>query len=120
MTSGSARTRPFLAALCDDDASDLRAIGRLRSHDAGDAIFHQGDDASGVHLLISGRVKITTTTAAGKEAILALRGPGDSVGELGAITHDTRSSAVRALELHAAGSVGHDPRTPAPCSRTSP
>lgn len=37
-------------------------------------------------------------TAQGKEAILALRGPGDVVGELGAITRSARSSAVRALE----------------------
>ncbi len=98
MTRDTARAGPFLGALSDEDARDLRAIGRARAYDTGDAIFHQGDDAGGVHVLLSGRVKITVMNAAGKEAILALRGPGDIVGELGAITNGTRSSAVRALE----------------------
>jgi CRP-like cAMP-binding protein len=94
----SATAGPFLAALSEDDARELRAIGRVRHYDAGEAIFHEGDDPGGVHVLLSGSVKVATTTAQGKEAILALRGPGDLVGELGAITRSARSSAVRALE----------------------
>jgi CRP-like cAMP-binding protein len=89
---------PFLAALSEDDARDLRALGRVRRYDAGDAIFHQGDDAGGVSVLLAGRVKVTSTTAAGRDVILAFRGPGDIVGEIGAISGGARSSAVRALE----------------------
>jgi CRP-like cAMP-binding protein len=89
---------PFLSALSEDDARALRALGRARSYAAGDPIFHQGDEPGGVSVLLSGRVKVCTTTAAGKEVILAFRGPGDIVGELAAITGATRSSAVRALE----------------------
>ena len=89
---------PFLAALTDDDAAELRALGRVRTYDAGDTIFHQGDDAGSVSILLEGRVKVTSVTAAGKEVILAFRGPGDIVGEVGAIAGSTRSSAVRAVE----------------------
>jgi CRP-like cAMP-binding protein len=89
---------PFLAALSDSDASDLRALGRVRSYGAGDAIFHQGDDAGSVSILLEGRVKVTSHSAAGREVILAFRGPGDIVGEVGAIAGSPRSSAVRALE----------------------
>jgi CRP-like cAMP-binding protein len=89
---------PFLAALSDRDAIDLRALGRVRSYTAGDTIFHQGDDAGSVSILLRGRVKVTSHSAAGKEVILAFRGPGDIVGEVGAIAGSTRSSAVRALD----------------------
>jgi CRP/FNR family cyclic AMP-dependent transcriptional regulator len=89
---------PFLAVLTEDDARELRSLGRVRSYSAGDAIYHQGDDAAGVSILLEGRVKIASVTAAGKEVILAFRGPGDIVGEVGAIAGWARTSAVRALE----------------------
>ncbi len=89
---------PFLTALSDDDARDLRALGRVRNYLAGDAIFHQGDDAGGVSVIIEGRVKVSSVGATGKEVILAFRGPGDIVGEVGAIAGSTRSSAVRAID----------------------
>lgn len=89
---------PFLAALSDDDAAELRTLGRVRSYATGDTLFHQGDDAGSVSILLEGRVKVTARGASGREVILAFRGPGDIVGEVGAIAGSTRSSAVRALE----------------------
>lgn len=98
VNAGIARGGPFLAALTEDDARELRALGRIRDYDAGDAIFHQGDETGDVAILLAGRVKVTNITAGGKEVILAFRGPGDIVGETGAIANATRSCAVRALE----------------------
>jgi CRP/FNR family cyclic AMP-dependent transcriptional regulator len=89
---------PFLAALTQDDARELRALGRIRRYAAGDALFHQGDDPGGVRILVEGRVKVVSVTATGREIILAFRGPGDIVGEIGAIAGSARSCAVRALE----------------------
>ena len=74
VSSGRALAGPFLAALTEDDARELRALGRVRTYSAGDAIYHQGDDAGSVSVLLEGRVKIATVTAAGKEVILAFRG----------------------------------------------
>lgn len=98
MTRRVVRNGAFLAALGEDDERELRALGRLRRYDAGDAIFHQGDDPGGVVIIVSGRVKIANVTAAGKEVILAFRGPGDIVGEIGALANTERSSAVRAID----------------------
>lgn len=44
-------------------------------------IFNQGDPADTVSLIQSGTVKITVINKQGKEAVLALLGPGDFVGE---------------------------------------
>lgn len=93
-----ATSSPFLAALSDDDARDLRALARVRSYAPGDAIFHQGDEPAGVHVMLSGRVKVSMATPGGKNVILAFRGPGDIFGELSAIGGGSRTTAVRAIE----------------------
>jgi CRP/FNR family cyclic AMP-dependent transcriptional regulator len=103
---GRDRAGPFLAALSEADARELRALGRVRRYAAGDTIFHQGDEAGGVSILLEGRVKVSAITPAGKEVILAFRGPGDVVGEVAAIAGSERSSAVRAVDPVQALAVG--------------
>jgi CRP/FNR family transcriptional regulator, cyclic AMP receptor protein len=98
VSSGRATVGPFLAALAEDDARELRELGRIRRYDAGDAIFHQGDEPGGVSIVLEGCVKVSSVSATGKEVILAFRGPGDIVGEVSAIAGAARSSAVRAVE----------------------
>jgi CRP/FNR family transcriptional regulator, cyclic AMP receptor protein len=57
-------------------------IGR-RMLDIGkkDTIFSQGDQADAVFYIQKGRVKLTVVSGRGKEATLALLGPGDFIGE---------------------------------------
>nr|MDT0665307.1 Crp/Fnr family transcriptional regulator [Micromonospora sp. DSM 115978] len=50
------------------------------------------------YLLLSGRVKVVAVTDNGYETLLALRGPGDVVGEMAAVDGGTRSATVTALE----------------------
>jgi CRP/FNR family cyclic AMP-dependent transcriptional regulator len=47
----------------------------------GEAIFHDGDRASHLHIIASGQVKLTVPTAKGQERILAVLGPDDFLGE---------------------------------------
>jgi CRP/FNR family cyclic AMP-dependent transcriptional regulator len=88
----------FLAALQTDEAAELEAAGRRRRYGAGVALFHEGDDAGPVTVLLSGRAKVATVSAAGREAIVAVRGPGDLLGELSAIDGGPRSATVTTLE----------------------
>jgi len=55
-----------------------RRLVRLK---AGDAFFSQGDAADCVFYLQSGRAKLTVISRTGKEATIAMLGPGDFVGE---------------------------------------
>lgn len=107
MEPGTSSAGPFLAALSEEDADELRALGRTRRYDAGDPLFHEGDEPGGVSILLEGRVKVSTI-ATDREVILALRGPGDIVGEVGAIARRQRSCAVRAIEPVLALSVAAD------------
>lgn len=89
---------PFFSALAADDADALRHVGRVRRYSAGQTIIHQGDDAGGVSILLSGRAKVVSLTTGGREVLLAFRGPGDIVGEVAALAGRTRSCTVSALE----------------------
>jgi CRP/FNR family transcriptional regulator, cyclic AMP receptor protein len=78
---------------------DALLKGGVRKRFARDApLFLEGDRSEHVLVLLSGRVKICYADRNGREAILAVRGPGDLLGELAAIDGEPRSGAVFALE----------------------
>jgi len=88
----------FIDALTQPEAEDLRAAGRRASYGAGVTLFHQGDDAGSVIVLLVGRAKVSSLSSAGREAIVAVRGPGDLLGEMAAIDDEPRSGTVTTLE----------------------
>jgi CRP/FNR family cyclic AMP-dependent transcriptional regulator len=89
---------PFLAAVSQDEGDALRAAGVERAYGANVTLIHQADEGGPVVVLLSGRVKIVVVTNAGREAIVAIRGAGDLVGELAAIDDEPRSTMVTTLE----------------------
>jgi CRP-like cAMP-binding protein len=63
-----------------DPKEFLSRIGAGRTNikfAADDVIFAQGDTAAAVYYLQDGNAKITVTSENGKEAVLAIIGPGD-------------------------------------------
>ena len=88
----------FLEALTPDEVTDLRASGRERHYDANVALFHEGDDAGSVIVLLAGRAKLTVPSSSGREVIVAVRGPGDLLGELAALVEAPRSATVTTIE----------------------
>ncbi len=90
--------KTFLSTLTLDDAADLMARAIVRRFERGQALFHEGQLPDRVVLLRSGRVKVTSTTPAGREVVLAFRGPGELVGELAAIDDEPRSATIVAVE----------------------
>jgi len=88
----------FADALEPGELDELTAAGRRRRYSANVTLFHEGDDAGPVMVLLSGRVKAVAVAAGVHEAIVALRGPGDLLGELSAIDGAPRSVTVTTLE----------------------
>jgi CRP-like cAMP-binding protein len=60
--------------------------------------MREGDTTLAVHVLLRGRAKVVTTSADGSRCILAVRRPGDVLGELSAIDGRSRSASVVALD----------------------
>jgi CRP/FNR family transcriptional regulator, cyclic AMP receptor protein len=88
----------FLSALTPAEDSALRAEGVNRVFERGTAIFHEQGVADRVVVVLSGCVKLSCLSAEGKEVILAIRGPGDLLGELSAVDGRPRSATATALD----------------------
>lgn len=64
----------------------------------GRRIFVQGEASDAIYYIQEGRVKVTVVSKQGKEAVVALLGPGDFVGEdCVATSHPTRLTTATAL-----------------------
>jgi CRP/FNR family cyclic AMP-dependent transcriptional regulator len=86
------------ALLTPSERATLRSAGTTHYHPAGTSILRQGDLSGSALVLLSGRAKIVSTSASGYECILAVRRPGDIVGELSAIDRQPRSATVVAID----------------------
>ena len=99
---------PFLARLEGEDRSALLALGRRLDFTPRMVLIHQNEPSSHVLFLVEGWTKVTAAAANGYEALLALRGPCDIVGESAALTGRPRSATVTALEPVRAVAVEHE------------
>ena len=88
----------FLHTLTPAEGEALEDMGEPRTYPPGSVIFEQGGTADCVLLVRTGRVRITARGAQGQDVVLAERGPGELLGDLGAIDGQPRSASVTALE----------------------
>ncbi|GHD59130.1 Crp/Fnr family transcriptional regulator [Streptomyces goshikiensis] len=99
---------PFLARLEDVDGAELRALGHELVYPPRTALLHQHEPTAHVMLLLHGWTKVTAAYSNGYQALLALRGPGDIVGESAALTRRPRSASVTSLERVRALVIEHE------------
>ncbi|TCO62674.1 Crp/Fnr family transcriptional regulator [Actinocrispum wychmicini] len=83
--------------LSDEGQRKLIAAGTPRRWAPGQILIREYDTTDHVVLIISGKVKISSAASSGRQVMLALRGPGDLLGETAAIDGDARSATVTAL-----------------------
>ena len=90
--------RTFADSIGRNRAEALKSRGRSHSFKAGSTLLHEGQVGDRVVLLLSGTVKVTYTTPAGREVVIGLCGSGDLLGELAVMDGRPRSNTVTALE----------------------
>src|ERR687895_684582 len=85
-------------------------IARRRTFGRGEVVFHRGDPANALHLIVHGRFAVAITTPLGDTATLGIRGPGEAFGELALVSGASaeRSATVSALEPGETRSVSQD------------
>jgi len=79
---GMESSQGFWALLSRDERDTLKGLGLPRDYSAGATMCNEGDPYTHVFILVTGWVKILSSTADGHEIVLALRGDGDIVGEV--------------------------------------
>jgi CRP/FNR family transcriptional regulator len=70
----SSLTQPELHLLA------ARTVRKLFS--AGELLFSEGEPCSGLHIIVRGKVRIFKTSASGREQVLAVNVPGESIAEI--------------------------------------
>ncbi|MEW5351193.1 Crp/Fnr family transcriptional regulator [Streptomyces sp. 16-176A] len=75
---------------------DLIGRGRRRTYSPGSVLLIQGESPDCVIVLLDGLVKVTQGNEDGDELTLMLRGPGEVLGEMGALLGRPRSATVTA------------------------
>ena len=72
----------LFSRLTDEQLARLERRGRMRAFPRNSTIYMPSDGSDGVFLLAEGRVRISSITPDGKQAILAFIEPGEIFGEL--------------------------------------
>jgi CRP-like cAMP-binding protein len=84
--------------IAGEDVRAVLALARRSTYRRGEVVFHHRDPADAVHLVVKGRFDIRITTTHGDVVALAIRGPGETFGEIAVVTGTERSATVSALE----------------------
>ena len=95
---GTLRAVPLFAEVGQEALAVLATRLRRRSFRRNEVIIHRGDPAGALHVIRSGRVKITLPSEEGDETVLALLGAGACFGEIAALDGGPRSATVTAVE----------------------
>lgn len=72
----------LFADLSEDELHALAHRTIVHSAHAGDILFREGDPCEGLYVVESGNVKINKTSPAGREQMLTVDGPGNSIAEV--------------------------------------
>lgn len=76
------RRVPVFSGLSDDDLAILADGAESRAFRRGQVVFAAGRDPGRLFVVAAGLVKVTRVSAAGREQVVRLLGPGDFYGEL--------------------------------------
>ncbi len=87
----------------------LLSVARRRTFGRNEVVFHRHDPADSLHLITKGRFAVRVMSPLGDTVTIAVRGPGDSFGEMAVIVEGAnRAATVAALEGAETFSVFHE------------
>lgn len=87
----------FWNALAPAQQKDLLDASRPRRYPPKAPLAYQGDDSDHAIIIMEGWAKVTSSTEDGHEVVLAVRGPGDLIGESAVLAERARSATITAL-----------------------
>lgn len=73
---------PFLRGLSGEVLDVIRREGTVRACGRGEPLFQRGEPAKGLFVVLRGRVRVYQLGDTGREQVLTVEGPGNSVAEL--------------------------------------
>ena len=92
------RKTTIFRRLSADDRQRLAAVAQVRDFDKGEMLFGEGDSSDLLFTVVTGRVKVSKSTARGTDIILEIFGPGDPVGAVAVYESRAYPASASALE----------------------
>jgi CRP/FNR family transcriptional regulator, cyclic AMP receptor protein len=90
------RRVPLFSMLTASQAASVADAVVKRRFKRGEAIVEQGKKSNALSIILTGRARVVTTDARGREVILATMHPGDYFGEMSLIDDEPHSATVSA------------------------
>ena len=91
-------TSALLSSLSQEEVRTLARRTVRRRIQTGELLFTEGERCHGLHIIARGRVRIFKTSANGREQVLAINEPGESVAELPVFDGGTYPASAIAIE----------------------
>jgi CRP/FNR family transcriptional regulator len=88
---------PIFSGLSQQELAFLMAHLTQRKFQAGELIFNEGDTCAGLYVIQAGNVRIFKSSAGGREQVLAIEGPGNSIAELPVFDGGNYPASAQAL-----------------------
>ena len=89
------RRVPLFSMLTAVQAETVAGALIKRRYKRGEAIVEQGKQSNALAIILTGRARVVSTDARGREVILATMHPGDYIGEMSLIDNEPHSATVR-------------------------
>jgi CRP/FNR family cyclic AMP-dependent transcriptional regulator len=80
------------------DLAEIAALATTRRLAAREELFHKGAEGSQLYVVISGRLKVITTSNEGDDLMFCVAGPGEVIGDISVLVDRPRTATVAALE----------------------
>ena len=88
---------PLFTGAAADGLKALAAVSGSVNWPVGTLIFQQGDASDFMAVVEAGRIRLSLTTAGGRELVLRHAGRGAVIGEMGVLDHEPRSADATAV-----------------------
>ena len=88
----------LLSSLSQPELQLLAARTVRKNLSAGQLLFSEGEPCHGLHIIAQGKIRIFKTSASGREQVLAVNVPGESVAELPVFDGGTYPASAVAIE----------------------
>ena len=75
------RNIPLFRELAPEELDRVAARTRQQRAARGEILFHRGDPAAGMHVIVVGQIKLAFASSSGDEKVVDILGPGQSFGE---------------------------------------
>jgi CRP-like cAMP-binding protein len=88
---------PLFRGLAPPALERIASLATQRNYGAGEIVCSQGDPGDALYAVVSGRIRISSGAADGREIFLNIMEPGDSFGEIALLDGGTRTASAIAM-----------------------